>query len=178
MVRSITLIAALALSANSAFAEDGEIVLKVATAPSLALSLDEVAPDDDWEATPAEPMAARTKADILIESLSYPAATSSHQEPLVVSYDTALLDDAPYAVSDDGWFQIYAVDTIVVDAAEGDVDTLPGREPAQVLAPRGASFDDVAVEHAGYLLVEPDGAATLVFPVATNLMGVEPDEID
>lgn len=180
MVRNITLTAALFLSASSALAEDGEIVLKVATVAPLAQALNDVAPDDDWVATPAEPMAARTKADILIESISYATTTSGDQEPLIVSYDTALLDDAPYAVSDDGWFQIFGIDTIEVaaDAEGGFLEALEGRGDARIIAPRDVSWADIAAAYRAYLVVEPDGTGTVLIPGDTALVGVEPDEID
>ncbi len=176
----MTCIVSFALAASmltsTAHAGDAEITLKFATVAPLAASLYDADPDGQWIAAPAEPMAARTKADILMESLENTAGEAE----LVVSYDPALLRDAVFASSVDGRIQVHAVgDVTLKRGLGGAVEGARGDERAEIVAPATATWEDLAFDHVGYLAVDPVGNAFFVFPPADwGLTGVEHDDIN
>jgi hypothetical protein len=171
MFRTLALVPAALALAPPALA--GDVTLKRGVVGSMATALADADPRGGWIAVEAEPepLAAKAKADILIESFGFTV-------PLAVGYDRELLQDAPWGATTDGAYLIYAVDAIAVGArAEyGFFDAMPSRHPAELERP--LTWTVVAEAHLGYLLVDTAGAATLVLPVDTALAGIEPDEID
>jgi hypothetical protein len=181
MIRSIALAATWFVLAAPALAgrqhKPFVITKPVDKAADMTTSLDDADPRSGWVHAEAQPetAAAKTKADILIESLA--------DGTVVLRFDPAVLDEDPWGTTSDGGFLIYALDTV---ADEGDDPNggviLIGRDGpfASIEYPSDATWSDVAVEHLGYLFVDArDGSASAILPsVELGLTGIEPDEID
>lgn len=177
MTRIVSLALAASMLTSAAHAGDAEITLKLAAAAPLAASLYDADPEGQWIAAPAEPMGAKTKADILIESLGN---TATGEAELVVSYDPALLRDAVFASSEDGRILIRVVgDVTLKRGLTGAVEGARGEQRAEIVAPATTTWEDLAFDHVGYLAVDSVGDAFFVFPPTDlGLTGVEPDQID
>lgn len=160
------------LSSTAHARQHGPIVLtkEVAAASALAAVLDLSDPDSGWAAADgeAEAAAAKTKADILIESRA--------DGTVIISYDPGLLDESPWAEDIETGALIYAIETGEQDDPNGGVIIIGRDDPvASIVEPATYTWADAASEHLAYLVVDPTGRATVAFP--SRVFGLETVEI-
>jgi hypothetical protein len=153
------------------------------TAPTwaveLAAAMADADPSGDWQLVPAEPQAAKAKADILIESFRDGSVAAGYHGNITLKRGIVA------AASSDGTQALLFAEDVLVCTPE--LGCVPLVEPASCVSPLCGGADVLVDASSVYLVVDVDrlrdGSETytvsdILVGFENAFAGVEPDEID